>query len=96
MRIETIQVPIYEIGDVITITNNIFKLDRKRDIAYKAEKAMIIERNKSQCNTFSYKILCDNGKVLTLKAEELGRETYIGKADLSLLFGEGHEVKWDE
>ena len=89
MRIETIQVPIYEIGDVITITNNIFVLRQKRDTALKAEKAMIIERNQRQDYTFSYKILCDNGRVLTLKPEELGKETYIGKADLSLLFGEG-------
>lgn len=89
MKIETIQVPIYEIGDVIAITNNIFSLTRKREVASKAEKAMIIERRQSLSNTFSYKILCDNGKVLTLKAEEIGQEEYIGKADLSLLFGEG-------
>ena len=88
MRIETIQVPIYEIGDVIGITNNIFSLCRKRDIAYKAEKAMIIERNQRQNHSFSYKILCDNGKVVTLKAEELGTEAYLGKVDLSMLSGE--------
>ena len=89
MKIETIQVPVYEIGDIIAITNNIFALTRKRDVARKAEKAMIIERRTRPGNVFSYKILCDNGKVLTLKAEEIGQEEYIGKADLSLLFGEG-------
>lgn len=88
MRVETIEVPIYEVGDIIAITNNIFTLTRKHEVAQKAEKAMIIERRHRPGNVFSYKILCDNGKVLTLKAEEIGKEEYIGKVDLSMLFGE--------
>ncbi len=87
MRVETIQVPIYEVGDIITVSNDVFRLTQKKHTVNKAEKAMIFERKQLTNKSFSYRILCDNGKVLTLKPEELGKETYIDSVDLSPLFG---------
>lgn len=86
MRVETITMNVYEVGDIITLDKNFFHLVAKQQSASSATKALVVSRLKLQTGGYSYKVVANNGKMYTMKPDEMGKEKYIGHIDLSQVF----------
>ena len=89
MKMTTIQVNVYEVGDVIEMTRESFNLDAKRRSFADSTRAVIVEVRQRQDKLFSYKVVASNGKTFTLTPSDQGKEQYVGHIDLGLLFGGG-------
>lgn len=87
MKTTTININVYEVGDVISIDQASLKLVAKRESMGKSTRAVIIAVNQRLDKLYSYKLVLDNGKSFTLTPGEQGSEKYVGHIDLGLLFG---------
>lgn len=89
MKTTTININVYEIGDVISIDQSSLKLVAKRESMGKSARAMIIGVNQRLDKLISYKLVLENGKSFWLTPGEQGSEKYVGHIDMGLLFGKG-------
>lgn len=87
MKTTTINVNVYEVGDVIEMARNDLRLEAKRRTFADSTRAVVVGVSQRMDKLFSYKIISSNGKMITLTPSEQGGEKYIGHIDLGLLFG---------
>ena len=86
MKTTTIDVNVYEPGDIIELHSENFNLVAKRRTLNGAKRAMVIGAKQRMDKLFTYKIVTDTGTTLTFTPTEQGTEQYIGHVDLGLLF----------
>lgn len=91
MKATTITMNVYEVGDVIELKRENLRLVAKQRSYAESSRAVIISVNQRSDKLFTYKMIAENGKVLTLTPQEQGEETYIGHIDLDMLFGGGKQ-----
>lgn len=91
MKATTITMNVYEVGDVIEIKGENLRLVAKQRSFGESRRAVIVGVNQRIDKLYSYKMIADNGKMLTFTPGEQGGETYIGHIDLGLLFGGDHD-----
>lgn len=87
MKSEQVAMNVYEVGDIIQMTADDFKLIAKQRSWGNSKRAVIMSAEQRIDKFYSYKAITDNGKVLALTPADLGNEVYVGHADLSMLFG---------
>ena len=86
MKTTTININVYEVGDVIRLDRSALSLEAKRRSYGDSRRAVIISVGQRMDKLFSYKAIADNGKMFTFTPNEQGNEEYIGHIDLGLLF----------
>ena len=86
MKTTTINVNVYEPGDVIELNNEDFKLVAKRRTLEGSKRAMIVGVNRRMDKLYTYKIVTDTGTTLTFTPSEQGVERYVGHIDLGMLY----------
>ena len=84
----TINVNVYEVGDVIELDRKNLRLVAKQRNYAESRRAMVISVNQRVDKLFTYRLIADNGKMLNLVPSEQGEEKYVGHVDLSALFAE--------
>ena len=87
MKTTTISVNVYEVGDVIELNPSSLRLVAKQRSYAESTRAVVVGVNQRMDKLFTYKLIADNGKMLTLTPSEQGGEKFVGHTDLSLLFG---------
>ena len=87
MKTTTININVYEVGDVIQLDRSNLSLEAKRRSYGDSRRAIIVSAGQRMDKLFSYKAIADNGKMFTLTPNEQGSEEYVGHIDLGLLFG---------
>lgn len=88
MKTATINVNVYEIGDVIELNGDNLKLVAKQRAYSESRRALIVGVNQRIDKMFTYKILAENGKVISFSPNEQGNEKYVGHIELGLLYGD--------
>ena len=86
MKTTTISVNVYEIGDVIELNKECLRLVAKQRSYAECVRAVVVAVNQRMDKLFTYKMITDNGKMLTLTPSEQGGEKYVGHIDLTILF----------
>ena len=86
MKSTTITVNVYEIGDVIKLSKDAFKLSMKQRAFGDSRKAMIVNCNIRKDGKVTYKIVTDKKLMMTFTPEDQGTEEYVGHVDMSVLF----------
>lgn len=86
MKETTINLSIYEVGDVIQMNADDLSLEAKRRCYAGSRRAIVVGAEQRMDKLYTYKIIADNGKMITFTPREQGNERYIGHIDLSLLF----------
>lgn len=89
MKSETVTINRYEVGDVILITPECFRLLSKRSSIGRAERCVVYNVTQRTDRLFTYKVFAQNGKTFSLTPAEQGNEKYIGHIDMSLMFEDG-------
>ena len=89
MKTTTINLNVYEVGDVIELKRENLKLVAKQRCYAESGRAVIIGVNQRIDKLFTYKLLADNGKIVSLTPSEQGQEKYIGHIDLGMLYQGG-------
>ena len=89
MKKTTISIEVYEVGDIIRLSNKNFNLVAKRRAVDDSPRAMIIGITERLDKMFTYKVLLESGKTMTITPNEQGGETYVGHVDLTMLYGDG-------
>lgn len=87
MRTTTININVYEVGDVIQLDRADLSLEAKRRSYGNSRRAVIMSVGQRMDKLFTYKAIADNGKMFTFTPNEQGREQYIGHIDMGLLLG---------
>ena len=88
MKTTTINVNVYEVGDVIELDRKNLRLVAKQRNYAESRRAMVVGVNQRVDKLFTYRLIADNGKLLTFVPSEQGEEKYVGHVDLNLLFAE--------
>lgn len=91
MKTTTININVYEVGDVIQLKGGDLRLEAKKRTYGDSTRGIIVSVGQRMDKLFTYKVIADNGKMFSLTPSEQGKEEYIGHIDLSLLFGGGTE-----
>lgn len=98
MKKQTVEIMVYEPGDVIDIDQVVFREQNgSENSSAKSQKKiarltsnnrmMIISMEEGRLGIL-YRGIMNNGKLMTLKNNELGSEKYIGHIDLALLMND--------
>lgn len=99
MKTKKIEMTVYENGDVIDISDIVFRFQNGKENTLphsQKAKARIDSTNRMLIMSvielkeggMLYKGFMSNGKSITLKQNELGKEKYIGHVDLHLMESE--------
>jgi hypothetical protein len=86
-----ISVNVYEVGDVIKIKRDNFRLEAKRRTVAESgseTRAIVMGISQRIDKLYSYKLVTASGKTIVFTPHEQGQEEYIGHVDLGLLFPE--------
>jgi len=83
----TIQISIFETGDLVEIDFDGIRLANKRRSLANVSKGLILSTKEKMDGSFSYKVLGDNGVVITLQQNELKNNVCLGHIDLTMLLG---------
>lgn len=83
MKKKEITLNVYEIGDVLEITNVLPKT--KKPCLTKATRCVVINVKELKQGGFSYTVLTNDGNKTKIKPGEMMGEKYLGSIDLSLL-----------
>ena len=83
MKTATITINEYEPGDVLDISE-MEAMYHKPNLD-KGKKAVVISAIRLKSGASSYRVVTNDAVTLRLKAEEMGKEKYIGHIDLSFL-----------
>ena len=86
MRTTTIDVNVYDVGDVISLDKSFTSLMSKQRTIGDSKRGIVINASQRADKLFTYRVLCSNGCEITIRPDEQGRETYIGHVDLDMLF----------
>lgn len=99
MKKQTVTIMVYEPGDVIDIDQVVFRNQNGHEnssAASQKKKARLSSNNRMMIISMEegrsgmlYRGIMNNGKLMTLKNNELGSEKYIGHVDLALLMNDG-------
>lgn len=87
MKTTTIKLSVYEIGDVIQMHGDNFNLETKRRAIGRVKRGVVMGVSQRIDKLFSYKVVCSDGTMITLKPAEQGGEKYVGHIDMGLLLG---------
>jgi len=91
MKSTTININVYEVGDVIELKRENLKLVAKQRSYAESTRAIIVGVSQRMDRLYTYKMLAENGKVISLTPGEQGNEKYIGHVDLSMLYGDKND-----
>ena len=86
MKTTTININVYELGDIIKIPRKDISLESKRVGIGKSHRAIVVGIMQRMDKLYSYKLLASNGRTFTLKPNEQGAEEYVGHVDLGVLY----------
>lgn len=86
MKTTTINLNVYEVGDVIELDRKNLRLVSKQRSYAESHRAIVMGVNQRVDKLFTYKLIADNGKMFNLVPNEQGEEKYVGHVDLGLLF----------
>ena len=98
MKTKQIEMTVYETGDVLDISDTVFRFQDGREnalphsIKAKARanstgRMLVISCIETK-DGFLYKGFMNNGRAISLKHNEMGTEKYVGHIDLRMLFAE--------
>lgn len=87
MKTTTININVYEVGDVIQLDRSDLSLEAKRRSYGASTRAVIVSVGQRMDKLYTYKAIADNGKMFSFTPSEQGKEKYVGHIDLGLLFG---------
>lgn len=85
MKSTQIVVNIYEIGDLLDVSNCSAK--HAKPALNEAERALVINVKNLKYSKYGYDVLTDKGMKVSITPDEIGDEKYIRHLDLSALFG---------
>ncbi len=88
MQTKQITINIYDVGDILDISELGAKYVSKRERLDTAKRALVIDVIELRNGQVAYQTGTDETKRVRLIPEELGKEKYIGHVDLSMLFDE--------
>lgn len=91
MKSTTININVYEVGDVIELKRENLRLVAKQRSYAESSKAMVVDVNQRTDKMFTYRLIAENGKMLNLTPAEQGNEKFVGHIDLGLLFEGGSD-----
>ena len=91
MKQSTIQISIFETGDLVEIDFDGIRLSNKRRSLAGVSKGLILSTKAKMDGSYSYKVLNDNGVVITLQQNEVKNGVCLGHIDLTMLLGEGQQ-----
>ena len=86
MKTTTINVNVYEVGDVIELDRKNLRLVAKQRNYAESRRSMVVSVNQRVDKLFTYRLIADNGKMLNLVPNEQGEEKYVGHIDMDMLF----------
>ena len=90
MKKEKIEVIRYELGDVLDVSKvfceSTSSHSKKAPGFNSAKIALVLSETTNRDNSRNYTILCDNLKIYTMKAIEMGEEKYLKHIDLESVF----------
>lgn len=87
MKTTTINLSVYEVGDVLTISKDVTNLESKKRLIGDSKRALVVGALQRADGLFSYRVVCDNYTSITLRASEQQGIEYVGHIDMGLLLG---------